>query len=123
MANQTLVIIPTYNEVENLPLIVERVLATKDAVDILVVDDNSPDGTGAKADELAAAHDEVNVLHRTGKDGLLAAYRAGFNWGLERDYQVLVQMDADGSHAPEELHRLLNALDDGADLALSLIHI
>ena len=63
MANQTLVIIPTYNEVENLPLIVERVLATKDAVDILVVDDNSPDGTGAKADELAAAHDEVNVLH------------------------------------------------------------
>jgi len=123
VANQTLVIIPTYNEVENLPLIVERVLATKDAVDILVVDDNSPDGTGAKADELAAAHDEVNVLHRTGKDGLLAAYRAGFNWGLERDYQVLVQMDADGSHAPEELHRLLDALDNGADLAIGSRYI
>lgn len=118
MANQTLVIIPTYNEVENLPLIVERVLATEDAVDILVVDDNSPDGTGAKADELAAAHDEVNVLHRTGKEGLLAAYRAGFHWGLERDYQVLVQMDADGSHAPEELHRLFAAVEDGADLAI-----
>lgn len=118
MANETLVIIPTYNEAQNLPLIVERVLAANDGVDILVVDDNSPDGTGAKADELAAAHDEVNVLHRTGKEGLLAAYRAGFNWGLERDYAVIVQMDADGSHAPEELHRLLGAVDNGADLAI-----
>lgn len=123
MANQTLVIIPTYNEVENLPLIIERVLATKDAVDILVVDDNSPDGTGAKADDLAQAHDEVNVLHRTGKEGLLAAYRAGFTWGLERDYNVLVQMDADGSHAPGELHRLLDAVADGADLAIGSRYI
>lgn len=118
MANETLVIIPTYNEVENLPLIIDRVLATEDAVDVLVVDDNSPDGTGEKADELAAAHDEVNVLHRTGKEGLLAAYRAGFNWGLERDYKVLVQMDADGSHKPEQLNRLLEAVADGADLAI-----
>lgn len=123
MANETLVIIPTYNEVENLPLIVDRVLAANDAVDVLVVDDNSPDGTGAKADELAAKHDEVNVLHRTGKDGLLAAYRAGFNWALERDYQVIVQMDADGSHAPEELHRLLDAVAHGADLAIGSRYI
>lgn len=123
MANDTLVIIPTYNEVENLPLIVGRVLAAQDGVDVLVVDDNSPDGTGAKADELAAEHDEVNVLHRAGKEGLLAAYRDGFRWGLERDYQVFVQMDADGSHAPEELGRLLGAIDDGADLVIGSRYI
>lgn len=123
MANETLVIIPTYNEVENVPLIVGRVLEAQHDVDVLVVDDNSPDGTGAKADELAAAHDEVNVLHRTGKEGLLAAYRAGFEWALERDYQVVVQMDADGSHAPEELHRLLDAVAGGADLAIGSRYI
>lgn len=123
MANDTLVIIPTYNEVENLPLIVGRVLAAQDGVDVLVVDDNSPDGTGAKSDELAAEHDEVNVLHRAGKEGLLAAYRDGFRWGLERDYQVFVQMDADGSHAPEELGRLLGAIDDGADLVIGSRYI
>lgn len=123
MANDTLVIIPTYNEVENLPLIVGRVLAAQDGVDVLVVDDNSPDGTGAKADELAAEHDEVNVLHRAGREGLLAAYRDGFRWGLERDYQVFVQMDADGSHAPEELGRLLGAIDDGADLVIGSRYI
>lgn len=123
MASDTLVIIPTYNEVENLPLIVGRVLTAQDGVDVLVVDDNSPDGTGAKADELAAEHDEVNVLHRAGKEGLLAAYRDGFRWGLERDYQVFVQMDADGSHAPEELGRLLGAIDDGADLVIGSRYI
>ena len=118
MSNSTLVIIPTYNEVENLPLIIGRVLAANDDVDVLVVDDNSPDGTGDKADELAAEHDEVNVLHRRGKEGLMAAYRAGFRWALERDYQVICQMDADGSHAPEELSRLIDALSNGADLAI-----
>lgn len=118
MANETLVIIPTYNEVENLPLIVDRVLAANSGVDVLVVDDNSPDGTGAKADELAAQNDSVHVLHRQGKEGLLAAYRDGFKWGLERDYQVLCQMDADGSHAPEQLGRLLGEIDRGADLVI-----
>lgn len=118
MANSTLVIIPTYNEVENLPLIVGRVLGADAGVDLLVVDDNSPDGTGDKAEELAAEHAEVNVLHRAGKEGLLAAYRAGFDWALERDYQVICQMDADGSHAPEDLGALLRAIDDGADLAI-----
>lgn len=118
MSTTTLVIIPTYNEVENLPLIVDRVLNANPDVDLLVVDDNSPDGTGEKADELAAEHERVNVLHRTGKDGLLTAYRAGFKWGLEREYEVLVQMDADGSHAPEELSLLLDEISAGADLVI-----
>jgi dolichol-phosphate mannosyltransferase len=110
-----LVIIPTYNERDNLPSIVERVLAARSDVEVLVVDDDSPDGTGELADELARAHpDQVHVLHRTEKDGLGAAYVAGFSWGLDRQYPVLVEMDADGSHAPEELHRLLDALGDGA---------
>ncbi|WP_235933567.1 polyprenol monophosphomannose synthase [Corynebacterium qintianiae] len=118
MANTTVVIMPTYNEVENLPLIVDRILAATDQVDILVVDDNSPDGTGAKADELAAVHEEINVVHREGKEGLLAAYRAGFDWALARDYSVICQMDADGSHAPEELQLLLAEIDNGADLVI-----
>lgn len=114
----TLVIIPTYNEVENLPLIVGRVLDATPEVDVLIVDDNSPDGTGEKADELANAHPEVHVLHRGGKEGLLAAYRAGFRWGLEREYEVVCQMDADGSHAPEELQLLLDEIAAGADLVI-----
>jgi dolichol-phosphate mannosyltransferase len=86
---------------------------------VLIVDDDSPDGTGALADELALADsDRVHVLHRTNKEGLGAAYLAGFAWGLNRQYSVLVEMDADGSHAPEELHRLLDAVDAGADLAI-----
>ncbi|WKD57689.1 Undecaprenyl-phosphate mannosyltransferase [Corynebacterium capitovis DSM 44611] len=122
MANTTVVIIPTYNEVENLSRIVEGVLtAAKDAgrgLDILVVDDNSPDGTGQLADELATQHDEVHVVHRAGKEGLLAAYREGFRWALERDYEVVVQMDADGSHAPADLPKLLAEIDRGADLVI-----
>ncbi len=112
-----LVIIPTYNEVENLPLIVGRVRTNVPDVHILVVDDNSPDGTGKLADALAAADDHVHVLHRAGKEGLGAAYLAGFRWGLDEGYDVLVEMDADGSHQPEQLPRLLSALA-GADLVL-----
>lgn len=123
MSNTTLVIIPTYNEVENLPLIVDRVLNSATGVDVLVVDDNSPDGTGAAAAKLSAQHAEVHVLERTGKEGLLAAYRAGFRWGLERGYEVLCQMDADGSHAPEELSRLLESIEDGADLVIGSRYI
>ncbi|WJY68029.1 polyprenol monophosphomannose synthase [Corynebacterium auris] len=118
MANTTVVIIPTYNEVDNLPLIVDRVLSSTPEVDVLVVDDNSPDGTGAKADELAGAHPEVHVLHRGNKEGLLAAYREGFEWALERDYEVICQMDADGSHAPEELELLLGEIEAGADVVI-----
>ncbi|GAA2512951.1 hypothetical protein GCM10010393_52310 [Streptomyces gobitricini] len=114
---RALVIIPTYNEAENIKPIVSRVRAAVPDVDVLVADDNSPDGTGKLADELAAADDHVHVLHRKGKEGLGAAYLAGFRWGIERGYGVLVEMDADGSHQPEELPRLLTALK-GADLVL-----
>lgn len=117
-SDSTLVIIPTYNELENLPLIVERVRDAAPAVDILVVDDNSPDGTGDKADELAAADEHVNVVHRQEKTGLLGAYIEGFEWALERDYEVICQMDADGSHAPEQLGDLLAIIDKGADLVI-----
>lgn len=114
---RTLVIIPTYNEAENIKPIVSRVRAAVPEADILVADDNSPDGTGKLADELAGADDQVHVLHRKGKEGLGAAYLAGFRWGMDHDYGVLVEMDADGSHQPEELPRLLTALKS-ADLVL-----
>lgn len=117
-SDKTLVIIPTYNELENLPLIVGRVRSAAPTVDVLVVDDNSPDGTGAKADEMAAADPQIHVLHREGKGGLCGAYVAGFRWGLEQEYNVLCEMDADGSHAPEQLERLLTVIDDGADLVI-----
>ncbi|MFF3734463.1 polyprenol monophosphomannose synthase [Streptomyces sp. NPDC002476] len=114
---RTLVIIPTYNEAGNIEPIVSRVRAAVPEADILVADDNSPDGTGKVADEIAAEDEQVRVLHREGKEGLGAAYLAGFRWGMERGYGVLVEMDADGSHQPEELPRLLTALK-GADLVL-----
>ncbi|MEU3795061.1 polyprenol monophosphomannose synthase [Streptomyces fructofermentans] len=113
----TLVIIPTYNESENIKAIVGRVRTAVPAAHVLIADDNSPDGTGKLADELTVDDDQVHVLHRKGKEGLGAAYLAGFRWGLEHGYGVLVEMDADGSHQPEELPRLLTALK-GADLVL-----
>jgi dolichol-phosphate mannosyltransferase len=112
-----LVIIPTYNEAENIKPIVKRVRACVPDADVLVADDNSPDGTGKLADELAQSDERVHVLHRQGKEGLGAAYLAGFRWGMDKGYGVLVEMDADGSHQPEELPRLLTALK-GADLVL-----
>ncbi|WP_406306138.1 polyprenol monophosphomannose synthase [Streptomyces sp. NBC_00885] len=114
---RALVIIPTYNEVENIKPIVSRVRTAVPEADILIADDNSPDGTGKVADELVAQDDKVHVLHRKGKEGLGAAYLAGFAWGIEHGFGVLVEMDADGSHQPEELPRLLTALK-GADLVL-----
>lgn len=118
-SRRTLVIVPTYNERENLPLIVDRINSARPDVHVLIVDDGSPDGTGDLADEFALADpDRVHVMHRTVKDGLGAAYLAGFAWGLSRQYSVLVEMDADGSHAPEQLHRLLDAVDGGADLVI-----
>jgi dolichol-phosphate mannosyltransferase len=113
---RVLTIIPTYNEIESLPRTLDRLRAVAPATDVLVVDDNSPDGTGAAADTVAAADSAVHVLHRQGKEGLGAAYIAGFRWGLDAGYDVLVEMDADGSHQPEELQRLLDALDRGADM-------
>jgi dolichol-phosphate mannosyltransferase len=114
---RVLVIIPTYNEIENLRIVVARVRASVPQADILVADDNSPDGTGELADQLAAGDTHVHVLHRPGKQGLGAAYVAGFLWARERGYDAAVEMDADGSHAPEELPKLLNVLRT-ADVAL-----
>jgi dolichol-phosphate mannosyltransferase len=111
------VIIPTYNERDNLEPIVGRVRTAVPEADILVVDDNSPDGTGEIADKLAACDPHVRVLHREGKSGLGAAYIAGFRWGLEHGYEVLVEQDADGSHDPADLPRMLAALTD-ADLVI-----
>jgi len=114
---RVLVIVPTYNERENVESIIERTLGSVPDANVLIVDDGSPDGTGKIANELAATDTRIHVLHRTAKAGLGAAYIAGFGWGLERDYDVLVEMDADGSHAPEQLPLLLAALG-GADLVL-----
>jgi dolichol-phosphate mannosyltransferase len=114
---QVLVVIPTYNERDNIGKIVKRLHTALPEVHVLVVDDGSPDGTGQLADEMAAADERVHVMHRTEKAGLGAAYVAGFQWALARDYGVVCEMDADGSHAPEQLHRLLDALPK-ADLVL-----
>ena len=107
MSGGVLVIIPTYNESESLPGVLDRLRRAVPEAHVLVADDNSPDGTGALADAIAAQDDHVHVLHRAGKEGLGKAYLAGFAWGLERGYDVIVEMDADGSHRPEELPRLL----------------
>lgn len=110
-----LVIIPTYNEADNIASIYQRLRATVAQADVLVVDDNSPDGTGQIADGLADGDRRVHVMHRRVKNGLGAAYLQGFRWGLAQGYDILVELDADGQHAPEELPRLLAGLDE-ADL-------
>lgn len=112
-----LVIVPTYNERDSLPVIVTRIRSSVPEAHILIADDNSPDGTGEIADSLAAEDTNIHVMHRAGKQGLGAAYIAGFTWGLDNGYDVLVEMDADGSHQPEQLPLLLDALR-GADLVL-----
>jgi dolichol-phosphate mannosyltransferase len=114
---RVLVVIPTYNEADNLRPIVERLRRAVPAVEVLVADDNSPDGTGELADLMAADDASVHVLHRPGKQGLGAAYLAGFGWAREHGYDAVVEMDADGSHAPEELPRLLDAARD-ADVVI-----
>jgi dolichol-phosphate mannosyltransferase len=119
---RVLVIIPTYNERENLESIAARVRAATPDADLLVVDDSSPDGTGELADRLAAADEHIKVLHRAGKEGLGAAYIAGFRWALDHGYEVAVEMDADGSHQPEELDKLLTALRD-ADLVIGARYV
>jgi dolichol-phosphate mannosyltransferase len=117
LSEGVLVVIPTYNERENLPLIVGRTRAALPAAQLLVVDDASPDGTGELADELSGADPAVHVLHRPGKGGLGGAYLAGFGWALHRGFDAVVEMDADGSHSPEQLPALLAALAE-ADLVL-----
>jgi dolichol-phosphate mannosyltransferase len=115
--NDTLIIVPTYNEVDNLPRMAERLLALSAGVDVLVVDDNSPDGTGKVAEQLAARHPQIHVLHRTEKNGLGRAYIAGFKWALQRDYELIFEMDCDFSHDPAEIPNFIKAAQ-GADLVL-----
>ncbi|CAN5354105.1 polyprenol monophosphomannose synthase [soil metagenome] len=117
MSDRTLVVLPTYNEKDNLVDTVKRIGASAPHVDILVVDDNSPDGTGKLADRLALTNTRMHVLHRTAKNGLGAAYLEAFTWAIAEGYDVVVECDADGSHHPEELHRLLDALETH-DLAI-----
>lgn len=117
MAYRVLVVVPTYNEIDNIDGAVAGIRQYSPEVDILVADDNSPDGTGRRADELAAVDSHVHVLHREGKQGLGAAYLAGFAWAKERGYDVVVEMDADGSHRAQDLPKLLARLDD-ADVVL-----
>jgi dolichol-phosphate mannosyltransferase len=114
----TLVIIPTYNEKENIDRIVDVVLDTSPHVDILFVDDNSPDGTGRMADAHSEKHARVHVLHRTSKDGLGRAYIAGFKWALERDYQFVMEMDCDFSHDPKEIPNFRDKILSGHDLVI-----
>lgn len=117
MAERALVVIPTFNEAANLPLIVPAVLAQDRRLEILVVDDNSPDGTGRIAADLAARDPRVHVLHRTAKEGLGRAYLAGFRWALERDFALIFEMDADFSHDPKFLPDFLSAIIE-ADVVL-----
>ena len=114
---RTVVVVPTYNEARTIEKAVSRIRTAVPEADVLVVDDDSPDGTGHIVDEMAAVDPQILVLHRAGKEGLGAAYVAAFGWVLARDYDVVVQMDADGSHQPEEMPRLLEAVA-GADLVL-----
>lgn len=114
---RVVMVIPTYNEAGNISWIVERLRTAQPDVDVMIVDDNSPDGTGQLADDLAAADPQVSVVHRTEKAGLGAAYLHGFAVALEHGYDVIGEMDADGSHQPEQLDRLLTAVHD-ADLVI-----
>jgi dolichol-phosphate mannosyltransferase len=115
--DRVIIVIPTYNERQNLEIIAGRIRESVPDADVLVVDDNSPDGTGDLADKLSEADPRVHVMHRTEKAGLGRAYVAGFTWALERGYDAIVEMDADGSHRPEDLPRLLTAIS-GADAVI-----
>ena len=117
MTERAIVIIPTYNERENITRIIPAVLSQDPALEVLVVDDGSPDGTGALVDAIAAENPRVHAIHRSGKLGLGTAYVAGFRWALERDYELVFEMDADFSHNPERLPAFLEAIKS-ADLVL-----
>ena len=119
MPDRLLVVLPTYNESRNLDQIVPAILSQDDRIEVLIVDDNSPDGTGVIADAISATIDRVHVLHRKAKEGLGRAYLAGFRWGLDRGFDLLFEMDADFSHDPRFLPDLIRAIEvDGADLAV-----
>ena len=115
---QSLIVVPTYNERDNVRGIAERLFAALPGTEVLFVDDNSPDGTGALLDELAGAEPRIHVMHRAGKLGLGTAYVEGFGWGLARGYAYLFEMDADGSHDPQYLPAMLALAEDGADVVI-----
>lgn len=123
MTEKTLIIIPTYDERENVAAMVEAVLGQVPEANLLFVDDNSPDGTGAVLDGIAAREPRVHVMHRAGKEGLGRAYIAGFKWALERDYELVCEMDCDFSHDPAALPSLFRAAREGADLVLGSRYI
>lgn len=116
--SQSLIVVPTYNERDNVRGIAQRLLAALPGVELLFVDDNSPDGTGALLDEMAATEPRLHVMHRAGKLGLGTAYVEGFGWGLARGYDYLFEMDADGSHDPRYLPQMLALAEDGADVVV-----
>ncbi len=119
MDPKTLVIVPTYNERENLPALVKKIFSLPVKIDLLIVDDNSPDGTGKMADGFAQQHPGLHVLHRAEKNGLGRAYLAGFKWALERDYDFIMEMDGDFSHNPEDIPAFIQtALDEQADCVI-----
>jgi len=119
MSERTLVVVPTYNERENLPKLIERLLPAQDGLEILVVDDSSPDGTGKWVEEFAAKNPRIHLLSRTAKNGLGRAYIAGFEWALSHGYDLIVQMDADFSHNPDDVPKLLAGIRErDADLAI-----
>ena len=110
--------VPTYNEVDNLPLLLERLSQVARNFTILIVDDNSPDGTGAAAEKLKTKYNFLEIIHNQDKTGLGAAYQSGFKWALEHGADIIGEMDADLSHQPKELPRLINAVSDGADIII-----
>lgn len=116
--NRALVIIPTYNEIENIEAIIDAVLKQNDVFSVLIVDDGSPDGTGAKVKELQASSSKIHLLERSGKLGLGTAYLAGFEYGIEKGFDFIFEMDADFSHPPKDLNNLLAAVENGADVAI-----
>ncbi|MCB9556805.1 MAG: polyprenol monophosphomannose synthase [Deltaproteobacteria bacterium] len=118
MCAKSLIIVPTYNERDNIEALAEQALSQLDDAHLLFVDDNSPDGTGDLADQMAKNDARIEVLHRSGKLGLGTAYIAGFRYGLERDYRFLIEMDADFSHLPEYLPQLLHAAETRGDIAV-----
>lgn len=120
--NDTLIVVPTYNERENLPRLVNRLLALPVPVDLLIVDGNSPDGTGKIADDLATKHPELHVLHEKEKRGLGRAYIASFKWALEQGYEFIFEMDSDFSHNPDDIPQFLEAARE-ADLVLGSRYI
>jgi dolichol-phosphate mannosyltransferase len=117
LADRALVIVPTYNEKDNIPRLIPAILLQDPSLEVLVVDDGSPDGTGAVVDEIAAANPRVHVLHRSGKLGLGTAYVAGFKWALDRGYALVFEMDSDFSHSPDRLPGFLEAIEN-ADLVI-----